>query len=131
MTILPPIIWRFNVIPIKISTVILFVCFCINREKESEVTQPCPTLCKPMDCSLPGSSVHRIFQSRVLEWVAVSFSRASSWPRDWTWLSHIAGRYFDVWATREGIEKPISKYICNFKGTQIAKTILEKIKWEN
>ena len=45
---------------------------------ESEVAQSCPTLCDPMDCSLPGSSVHRIFQARVLEWVASSFSRGSS-----------------------------------------------------
>ena len=41
----------------------------------SEVAQSCPTLCNPMDCGLPGSSVHRIFQARILEWIAVSFSR--------------------------------------------------------
>ena len=52
--------------------------------KKGEVTQLCPTLSNPMDCSLPGSSVHGIFQARVLEWVAISFSRGSSWPRDWT-----------------------------------------------
>ena len=46
---------------------------------ESEVTQSCPTLCNPMDCSLPGSSVHGIFQARVLEWVAISFSRVSGY----------------------------------------------------
>jgi len=46
--------------------------------KESEVAQSCPTLCDPMDCSLPGFSVHRIFQARVPEWVAISFSRGSS-----------------------------------------------------
>ena len=51
-------------------------------EKESEVTQSCPTLCDPVDCSLPGSSVYEIFQARVLEWVAISFSRGSSQPRD-------------------------------------------------
>ena len=51
-------------------------------EKESEVVQSCPTLCNPMDCSLPGSSVHGIFQARILEWVDISFSRASSPPRD-------------------------------------------------
>ena len=45
-----------------------------------EVTQLCPILCDPMDCSLPGSSVHGIFQARVLEWVAISFSRRSSNP---------------------------------------------------
>ena len=46
--------------------------------EESEVTQSCPLLCDPMDCSLPGSSIHGIFQARVLEWVAISFSRGSS-----------------------------------------------------
>ena len=46
----------------------------------SEVAQSCPTLCNPMDCSLPGSSVHGIFQARVLEWIAISFSRGSSNP---------------------------------------------------
>ena len=51
--------------------------------------------------SLPGSSVHRILQARVLEWVAISISKGSSWPRDWTWVSRIAGRCFTVWATRE------------------------------
>ena len=48
------------------------------KERESEVAQSCPTLCNPMDCSLLGSSVHGIFQARVLEWVAISFSRGSS-----------------------------------------------------
>ena len=47
----------------------------------SEVAQSCPTLCDPMDCNLSGSSVHRIFQARVLEWIAISFSRGSSRPR--------------------------------------------------
>ena len=51
-------------------------------------------LCNPMDCSLPGSSVHGIFQARVLEWVAMSFSRRSSWPRNRTQVSHIVGRRF-------------------------------------
>ena len=48
------------------------------------VTQLCPTLCNSMDCSLPDSSVHAMFQARILEWVAVPFSRGSSWSRDWT-----------------------------------------------
>ena len=48
----------------------------------SEVAQSCPTLCDPMDYSLPGSSVHGIFQARILEWVAISFSRESSQPRN-------------------------------------------------
>ena len=50
----------------------------MKDESESEVAQLCPTLCDPMDCSLSGSSVHGIFQARVLEWIAISFSRGSS-----------------------------------------------------
>ena len=50
----------------------------------------------PMHCSPPGSSVHEIFQARILEWVAISFSRGSSPPRDQTQVSHIAGRFFTV-----------------------------------
>ena len=65
-------------------------------ENGREVTQLCPTLCDPMDCSLPGSSIHGIFQTRVLEWVAISFSRGSSRPRDQTQVSRIAGRLFTV-----------------------------------
>ena len=57
------------------------------------------SLCDPMDCSLPGSSIHGIFQARVLEWVAISFSRGSSRPRDRTPVSCIVGRRFTVWAT--------------------------------
>ena len=60
------------------------------------VTQSCPTLCDPMDCSLQGSSVHEIFQARILEWVAISFSRRSSQPGDQTRVSCIAGRRFTV-----------------------------------
>ena len=61
---------------------------------KSEVTQSCPTLCDPMDCSLPGFSVHGIFQARILEWVAISFSRGSSPLRDQTQVSHISGTCF-------------------------------------
>ena len=72
-----------------------------KRESESEVAQLCPTLCDPMDCSPPGSSIHGILQARVLEWVAISFSRGSSQPRNRTWVSHIIGRRFTIWVTRE------------------------------
>ena len=72
-----------------------------QSESESEVAQSCQTLCDPMDCSLPGSSVNGILQARVLEWIAISFSRGSSWPRDRTHVSHIAGRCFNLWATRK------------------------------
>ena len=73
----------------------LFWCLCF--ENESEVSQLCPTLCDPMDYSPPGSSVHGIFQARILEWVAISFSRESSRPRDWTQVSCTAGRLFTIW----------------------------------
>ena len=80
--ILPKAIYRFN------------TCRC---------AQCCPNLCNLTDCSLPGSSVHGIFQTRVLEWVAISFSRRSCPPRDRTWVSRIAGRHF----TSEPSGKPI------------------------
>ena len=70
-------------------------------ESESEVAQLCLTLCDPIDCSLPVSSVHGIFQAIVLEWVAISFSRVSSQSRAQTWVSRIVDRCFTVWATRE------------------------------
>ena len=65
------------------------------------VTESCPTLYDPMDHRPPGSSVHGILQARILEWVAVSLSRGSSWLRDGTWVSCIAGRFFTIWATKE------------------------------
>ena len=65
------------------------------------VPQLCVTLWDPMDCSPPGSSVHGISQARILEWVAIPFSRGSSWPWDQMWVSCIAGRFFTVWATKE------------------------------
>ena len=68
---------------------------------ESEVTQSCPTLCDPVDCSPPGSSIHGILLARILAWVAISFSRGSSRPRDWTQVCLISGRRFNLWATRE------------------------------
>ena len=55
----------------------------------AKLLQSCPTLCNPMDCSLPGSSVHGILQARKLEWVAMSSSRGSSQPRDQTCVSYI------------------------------------------
>ena len=71
---------------------------------ESEVVQSCLTLCDPMDCSLPGSSVHGLFQARVLEWISISFSRGSSLPRDRTEVSHVVCRCVTVGATREAPE---------------------------
>ena len=64
------------------------------------VAQSCLTLSDPTDCSPPGSSVHGILRARVLECVAISSSRGSSWPRHQTQVSCIAGAFFTVWATR-------------------------------
>ena len=71
-----------------------------------------PDSLHPMDCSPPGSSVHEIFQARILEWVAISFSRGSSQPRDQTQVSCTAGRFFTKWATREA---PYWAWPCPFE----------------
>ena len=57
-----------------------FLLQCMKVKSESGVAQSCPTLCNPMDCSPPVSSVHEVLQTRILEWVAMLFSRGSSWP---------------------------------------------------
>ena len=72
----------------------------------------------PMDCSLPGSTFHGILQARVLEWVAISFSRGSSRPRDRTLISCIPGRRFNLWATREA---HVIK-LCSFYRQSISKS---------
>ena len=66
---------------------------------ESEVAQLCPTLCDPMDCTSQAPLVRELFQAIVLEWVAISFYRGSSQPRDRTRVSCIVGRRFTAWAT--------------------------------
>ena len=65
------------------------------------VAQWCPTCCDPMNCSPQGSPVLGTFQARILEWVAIPFSRVSSRTRDQTQVSCIVGRFFTIWATRE------------------------------
>ena len=72
----------------------LYFPFFISLPSESEVTQSCLTLCDPVDCSPPGSSIHGILQARILEWVAISFSRESSKPSDGTQVSCTADRFF-------------------------------------
>ena len=67
--------------------------------KRGLVAQSCPTLCDSMNCSPSGSSIHGVLQARILEWIAIPFSRGSSWPRDRTQVSFIAGRFFTIWAT--------------------------------
>ena len=70
------------------------------------VAQSCPTLCDPMDCSSPDSFVYGILQARMQEWVAILFSRGSSWCKDQTQVSWIAGRFFTIWATRKSLLIP-------------------------
>ena len=110
-------------------------------KSESEVAQSCPTLRDPMDCCPPGSSIHGIFQARVLEWVAISLSRRSSQHRDWTQVSRIVGRHFTVWATREVYEHWGCMYlfkleflyflnICSGVGLQDHRVALFLVFWE-
>ena len=75
-------------------------------------------LCEPMDCSPPVSSVHVNLQARILEWVAVPFSRGSSQPRNWTRISCIVGRFFTSWTTREAKECSYNLIIIYLKGQQ-------------
>ena len=104
-------IWYIHIYTVKWSSQIRLIntfitphcCCCL-------VTQSCPTLCDSMDCSPPGSSAHGILQARIiLQWVAISFSRGSSQPRDWTrdsCVSFIASRYF----TTDSPGKPINPH---------------------
>ena len=85
----------FTVAAADVMCVCVCVCVCVF------VSQLCLAFCKSMDCSLPGSSVHRLLQTRILEWVAIPFFRRSAWSRDWAWVSSIEGRFFTIWATRE------------------------------
>ena len=66
-------------------------------------TKSCPTLETPWTAACQASSGHGILQARILEWVAISFSRESYQPRDWTWVSFIAVRFFTYWATRKAL----------------------------
>ena len=77
----------------------------ISRETTNSVlvlvAESCLTLSNRIDCSSSGSSVHGILQASILEWVAILFSRGSSWLSNWTWVSCIVGQFFIIWATRE------------------------------
>ena len=73
----------------------VFVCMSVSERKvRVKVAQSCLTVCAPVDCNLPGSSVHGVLQARILEWVAIPFSRGSSHPRNWTQVSRIGGGFF-------------------------------------
>ena len=81
--------WCFIVLAVVVVVIVVLV------------SQSCPTLGDPMDCSLPGSSVHGILQASILEWAAIPFSRGSSRLRDRTQVSPSAVRFFTIQATRE------------------------------
>ena len=80
------------------------VCGCVGMCAQLSLT-----LCNPMDCSPPGFSLHGILQARILEWVAISFSRVSSWPRDQTHVSCIEGEFFTIWASRDSLVAQLVK----------------------
>ena len=84
---------------LKVESCSSAVCNLCRMNEWMQVIRPCPTLCHPMDYSLPGFSVHGIFQAGIPEWVAISFSKGSFWPRDWTQVSFYAGIFFTLWAT--------------------------------
>ena len=88
--------------------------------------QLCLTLCNPMDCSPPDSSVHGILQARILEWVAIFFSRGSSWPRDRTQISHTAGRLLTLWATK----KSHKQLWCSLNLPGVSKKKKKLLLWE-
>ena len=85
----------------------LFRVWMLSWQGKVLVDQSCLTLCHPMDCSRPGSSVCGITQARILEWVVVPSSMGSYWSRNWTLVSHIAGRFFTIWATWEAQDKAL------------------------
>ena len=94
--------WKV-MIPVAVKViVILFLSLSqsLSPSSLSVASELCPTLWGSLDYSPPSSSVHGIFQARILEWVAISFSRGSSWHRDLTWISRTASRFI-IWATRE------------------------------
>ena len=78
-----------------------------------------------MDYSLPGSTVQDILQARILEWADISISRGSSQPRDQTQVSHIAGRFFTIWATRPEIQLKLTQHC---KASILYKKEIEKIR---
>ena len=97
----PVYVWRTPLNSLKISKLRKLTVLRFQSAVLGLAAQSCLTLCNPMDCSPPGSSVHAILQARIWECVARSSSRGSSWPRDRTQASHIVGRFFSVWVTRE------------------------------
>ena len=86
--------WLKNIYMLKVPTFVFPAPLPLKACTHAKLLQSCLTLCSPVDCSLPGSSVHGILQARMLEWVAMPSSRGSSWPGDWTCISCVAGGFF-------------------------------------
>ena len=95
----PPAKHKGSICSTFLPTLVIFCGFFFFSHLEKSESELCPTLCDPMDYT-----IHGILQARILEWVAFPFSRGSSQPRDGTQVSHIAGRFFTSWATREARE---------------------------
>ena len=81
------------------------------KKVKALVTQMCLTLCDPMDCSPPGSSLQKILQARTLTWITIPFSRGSFRLRYWTQVSCIVGRLFTNWASKEALSKMFTHWI--------------------
>ena len=95
INVAPKIICKSLMVWVSCECLYVCVCVCVF------VTQSCLTLWDPTDCNPPGSSVYGILLAKILEWVAIPFSKGSSRPRDWTWVSCTPGGFLTVWATRE------------------------------
>ena len=81
------------------------------------------TLCDPMNCSPPSSSVHGILQTRLLEWVATPFSKGSSQPRDWIQVSYLACGDFTIWSTREAQLQCVANWINHYTFFRVLKPV--------
>ena len=92
------------------------------------VAQSCLTLCDPIDCSPPGFSAHGIIQARILEWVAISYSQGSSWPRDWTWVfcnSCVSRQILYYWKTLH----PVNIYTLGLSQASGPTMVIEAQRW--
>ena len=98
--------------------------FQANSVQFSSVAQLCPTLCYPMDYSPPGSSVHGIFQARILDWIAISFSRGSSQPRGQTSSAALAGGFLTTEPPRQHVQ--ICRFYLKLKGQILSKNFSDK-----
>ena len=101
--------------------VMICVCVCVWVHTHAQL---CLALCNPMDCSPLASSVHVIFQARILKWVAIPFSRGSSRPKDRTQVSCIAGKFFTVCEVCNIVQKAVNKTIPKIKKKREGKVVI-------